>query len=92
MLYRNDPRLEVRSAGVRAEAQRRIGASDITWADVIFVMEPGHKKWIVERFRDTTLPPIITLDIPDDFVAHDPELQSLLRASVGPELERLLGE
>jgi predicted protein tyrosine phosphatase len=38
-LYRNEARLEVRSAGVRAEAKRRINEADLKWADVVFVME-----------------------------------------------------
>ncbi|MBL9174848.1 MAG: hypothetical protein JNL10_15025, partial [Verrucomicrobiales bacterium] len=38
-LYRNDARLEVRSAGVRIGARRRITQEDLEWADWIFVME-----------------------------------------------------
>lgn len=89
-IYRNDARLEVRSAGVRAEAKCRLTAADVTWADAIFVMEHKHKAWILERFRDQKLPRIIALDIPDDFTFLDPELQRLLRAAVDPEIEALL--
>jgi predicted protein tyrosine phosphatase len=31
-LYRSDPRLEVRSAGVRSNAKHRISVADIEWA------------------------------------------------------------
>jgi predicted protein tyrosine phosphatase len=90
-MYRNDARLEVRSAGVRSEAKRRLTPAEVSWADAIFVMEHKHKAWIQERFREQELPRIIVLDIPDDFTYLDPELQRLLRLSIDPELKSLLG-
>ena len=89
-LYRNDPRLDVRSAGVRAEAQRRVNEADLKWADVVFVMERDQKAWIQERFRDMELPPIDVLDVPDDFDAMEPQLQEILRSLLDPELDRLV--
>ena len=44
-IYRNDARLDVRSAGVRSEARRRVSEKDLLWADVVFVMEREHKLW-----------------------------------------------
>ena len=90
-LYRDHPQLEVRSAGIRPHARRRVGQGDIEWADAIFVMEREHKKWIQEHFRDVTLPPIEILDIPDDYRLKDIELQKLLRLAIDPELAVLLG-
>ncbi len=84
-LFRDDPRLEVRSAGVRSEALRRVGEKDLRWADVVFAMEREHKQWIAERFAGLELPPIDVLDIPDDYEFMDPELQRLLRAMLEPE-------
>src|ERR1035437_3878074 len=78
-LYRNDARLEVRSAGVRAEAKRRVGEADLKWADVVFVMEREHKQWIMMRFEDLELPLIEVLDVPDDFEVMDPQLQEMLK-------------
>src|SRR5437762_955595 len=89
-IYRNDPRLEVRSAGVRSDAKRRISASDIEWAEVIFVMDQDQKAWIREQFRDLQLPKIEVLDVPDSLVYMDPELQRLLRLSIDPEIAALL--
>ncbi len=66
-LYRNDARLEVRSAGVRSDANRRVSEADLKWADVVFVMEQEHKLWITMRFDDLKLPRIEVLDIPDEF-------------------------
>lgn len=91
-LYRNDARLEVRSAGVRTEAKRRISEADLKWADVVYVMERGHKSRILERFVGIALPPIDVLDVPDDFEVMDPELQELLRSLLDPEIARLVSQ
>ena len=89
-IYRNDARLEVRSAGVRTDAQRHISAGDVAWAQIIFVMDRDQQAWIRERFRNVTLPPISVLDIPDSLVYMDPKLQLLLREAIEPELVALL--
>jgi len=85
-LYRNDSRLEVRSAGVRPEARRRVSEGDLRWADVVFAMEREHKRWIVERFAGLELPSIDVLEIPDDYEFMAPPLLELLRAMLEPEL------
>jgi len=89
-LYRNDARLEVRSAGVNSGARRRVGEADLKWADVVFVMENGHKRWIQERFKGMTLPRIDVLDIPDEFEYMDEELQLTLRMMLDPEIDHLV--
>lgn len=89
-LYRNDPRLEVRSAGVRSQANRRVSEADLRWADVVFVMENEHKAWIQTRFAGIPLPRIDVLDIPDVFGYMDPQLQEMLRMMLDPEIEFLL--
>jgi len=89
-LYRKDPRVEVRSAGVRSEAKRRVSEADLKWADVVFVMEREHKQWIQQRFESLELPLIDVLEIPDEFEAMDPQLQAMLKSLLDPEIERLL--
>lgn len=91
-LYQNHPQLEVRSAGTRAQARRRLSQSDLAWADVVFVMEREHKAWIREQFQGMELPRIQVLEIPDNLEYMDPELQRILRLSVDPEIEALLKE
>ncbi len=86
-IYRDDPRVEVRSAGVRSEALRRVGEKDLRWADVVFAMEREHKRRIAEQFPQLELPPVDVLDIPDDYAFMDPELQRLLRAMLDPEID-----
>ena len=90
-LYRNDPRLDVRSAGVRSDAVRRVREADLKWADVVFVMEREQKKWIVEHFREFDLPEIDVLEIPDVFEVMDPRLQEMLRSLLDPEFAHRLG-
>jgi predicted protein tyrosine phosphatase len=90
-LYRNDARLEVRSAGVRAGANRRVSEADLQWADVVFCMEREHKTWITTRFEGLDLPPLEVLDIPDEYECMDPHLQEMLRLMLDPEFDALLG-
>ena len=89
-LYRNDARMEVRSAGVRSDANRRVSDGDLQWADVVFCMEREHKAWIAARFEGVDLPPIEVLDIPDEYEFMDPQLQEMLRLMLDPEFDVLL--
>ena len=92
-IYRNDPRIEVRSAGVRVGARRRISENDLRWADVVFVMEREHKHAILSRFDfipDFPFPPIEVLDIPDEFDFMQSALVEALKAAIDPELDHLL--
>src|SRR6266496_3549697 len=89
-LYRNDARLEVRSAGVRSDANRRVSEEDLRWADVVFAMEREHKVWILMRFEDLELPLIEVLDIPDEYEYMDPQLQEILRFTLDPEIDALI--
>ncbi|HAV61026.1 MAG TPA: protein tyrosine phosphatase [Verrucomicrobiales bacterium] len=91
--YRTDPRVEVRSAGVSTSAKRRLNAADLAWADLVLVMERSHRSRIIEQFRDAdSLPPIESLDIPDDYQFMDPELVELIRGAVEPLLAKRQGE
>lgn len=89
-IYRNDPRVEVRSAGVRTGASRRISEADLRWADVVFAMERDHKLWIRTRFEGIELPRIDVLEIPDEFEVMDPALIEALRMMLEPEIELLV--
>jgi predicted protein tyrosine phosphatase len=83
-LWRDSPRLNVRSAGTSSSARRVVSAGDLQWADVILVMETRHRDQLRERFgRDLRGVRIEVLDIPDDFKFLAPELVELLRLRVG---------
>lgn len=88
-LYRRDPRVAVRSAGVSAQSPHQISAADLAWADLVLVMEPEYGAWIRQRFRSGRLPRIVVLDIPDDYDAMAPELVAALQTAVEPHVRAL---
>lgn len=91
-VFRDDPRLSVRSCGLSPRSRRRIGADDLAWADVVFVMERGHRARLLSQFRDELgKTPLNVLDIPDDYQFMDPELVELLRDRVEWHIERFGG-
>lgn len=82
-VYASTPGLEVRSAGLSSSAVRRLRASDIEWADEIFVMESNHKSRLTKTFRDAAqFASIHVLDIPDDYDHMDPQLIEQIRSGV----------
>jgi predicted protein tyrosine phosphatase len=70
----------VRSAGVSVKSGHRISADDLSWADLVVVMEQRYKSRILGTFRDH--PPIVSLDIPDEFEFMDEDLIRLIREGV----------
>lgn len=87
-IYQNDPRVEVRSAGVSALARRKVTQKLLRWADLVLVMEPDHKRRVRERFSGIADDlRIEVLDIPDDYEFMDPELVSLVRERTEPWIE-----
>lgn len=86
-VYRNDPRVEVASAGVSSSARRRVTEGLLRWADLVFVMEHSHKERLREKF-----PAVVgdlrieVLDIADDHAFMDPVLVELIRSRVEPFL------
>lgn len=90
-IYRGDPRVAVRSAGVGAQARRTLTAADLAWADLVLVMERAHAARIRGDFgHEATLPAIGCLDIPDDYPFMDPELIELIRGGTESQLAGLL--
>ncbi|MBI1347339.1 phosphotyrosine protein phosphatase [bacterium] len=82
-VWRDDPRLSVRSAGLSPQARRRVTVGDLDWADVIFVMEDKHKTRLMAEFSGVVChTPVHVLHIPDEYRCMDPELVSELRRSV----------
>jgi len=87
-VYQNDPRVEVRSAGVSAAARQRVTAKLLQWADRVLVMEHEHKQRLREQFPDLIRDlRVEVLDIPDDYEFMDPELVTLIRERVEPLLD-----
>ena len=87
-LWRRHPGLAVRSAGTSPKARRTISAADVSWADVILVMESKHKSRLVADYsRLLQGKALHVLDIPDDYGYMDPELVEMLEISVAACLE-----
>lgn len=83
-VWRRHPLLSVRSAGTSAHARRKVTSQDISWADVIFVMESKHKSRLMAEFAALlTHKPLHVLDIPDEYQYMDPELVAQLQDTVG---------
>jgi predicted protein tyrosine phosphatase len=89
-LYRSDPRIVVRSAGVSEKSAHPISSADIIWADLILVMEERYAATIRAHFRHAVLPPIKSLDIPDEYAFMDAELIELLHSGVEDHIGLLL--
>ncbi|MFO1485675.1 MAG: phosphotyrosine protein phosphatase [Verrucomicrobiaceae bacterium] len=86
-VYQNDPRVEVRSAGVSASARRHVSEKLLRWADLVLVMEHVHKRRLREQFPDFVHElRVEVLDIPDDYEFMNPELVTLIRERVEPFL------
>lgn len=81
------PGIDVSSAGVDHDADNPVTPELLEWADLIFVMEPMHRRKLQQKFRVALNGKrIVCLGIPDDFEFMDPELVRLLRAKVPPFL------
>jgi len=85
-IFKNDPRFNIRSVGLRDKSERKVSEKDILWSNIILTMEDGHKAWIMGLFRHLDLPPIEVLNIPDDFEYMDSELIDLLNDRINDTL------
>src|SRR6056297_1911848 len=84
-IYRRDDRVSVRSRGTAKAAVQTIRSGDVTWVDVILVMEDKHRQRILADFPgEAKFKPIYVLDIPDDYQFMDDELVELIRSAAEP--------
>lgn len=90
-IYAHDPRIRVRARGVSSKSRRQIRAGDVEWADLILVMENRYKSRIAATYRKLCLPPVESLDIPDDFEFMDTELISRIKSGTEVHLSRRFG-
>lgn len=86
-IYRNDPRVEVKSAGVSANARRRVTEKLLRASDLVLVMEREHRQRLRSDFPEAAADVRIeVLDVPDDFEFMNPNLVALIRSRVEPLL------
>jgi predicted protein tyrosine phosphatase len=87
-LFKNSQTVNARSAGVGASARVKVTAKQVSWADIIFVMEKRHRTLLLDQLRaDVGRTPVIVLDIPDDFQFMDADLVELLKQRLAPHLD-----
>jgi protein-tyrosine phosphatase len=85
-IYKNDPRLEIRSAGISPSSVRKVSDNDMNWAELVLVMEKNQKNKVKEMFSHLELPQIDVLDIPDEYEFMDEELITMLKSSINTYL------
>jgi len=82
-LFQSDQRLSVRSGGTSDSSKRTIQQSDLSWADLILVMESKYESRIKSKFSDFgAFPPFHSLDIPDDYEFMSEDLIEILVPAV----------
>ena len=81
-LYRHDPRVSVRSAGLSSHSPHVLSASDLKWANLLIYMEKDHLERIKIMYPHTPLPKHTNLDIPDGYNYMDPELVEILKDKI----------
>lgn len=82
-IYQRDERLNVRSCGTSRDARQTIRLADISWADLVLVMEHKHKQRILAAFPDAMkFKSLHVLDVPDEYQYMDCELVEMLRVAV----------
>jgi predicted protein tyrosine phosphatase len=86
-VFREDPGLEVRSAGVDPDATVPVTRELLEWADLIFVMEKRQRNIVHKRYPEIYRgKPIICLYIPDQYELMEPALIQALQQRVAPHL------
>ena len=86
-IFRNDSRINPRSAGTSEESKRRLQAADFAWADLVVCMERKYVQRIKSLFPRVEMPPIECLNIPDKYIFMQPALIELLREGMDVILE-----
>ena len=87
-IFRNSQIMSVKSAGTSKTARIRVSRPLIDWSEVIFVMEPKHRRLLQDQFEEALAGKrLIVLDIPDEYKYMDEDLIRELEEVVGYYLE-----
>ena len=86
-IFAEHPGIACSSAGLNHGADNPLTPELVEWADLIFVMERGHKTKLSQGFKPhLNSQRVVCLNIPDNYKFMDPALVELLRAKVTPYL------
>jgi predicted protein tyrosine phosphatase len=81
------PGIEADSAGLSPDAEVRLSAEQVEWADLILVMERVHQQRLKRDFgKSLAGKRVAVLNIPDDYEFMEPALVELLKARCAPYL------
>lgn len=90
-VYRDDPRVSVRSRGTARSARQTIQSRDLAWADLVLVMEDKHRQRLRADYPgEIQFLRIEVLHIPDDYQFMERELIELIQASAEPFIDEAL--
>lgn len=82
-IFADWPGIETSSAGLNNDAENPVTPELLRWADIVFVMERGHRDKLSAKFKPHLgRTRVVCLEIPDEYGFMDPELIQLLRARV----------
>lgn len=74
--------IETASAGTAPDAEEKVTPDLLEWADIVFVMEPSHRKRLDKYAGCLKGKRVVTLNIKDDYEFMDEALVDLLWAKV----------
>jgi predicted protein tyrosine phosphatase len=86
-LFKNDHRFAIRSAGLSPKSDRKLTEQDLTWADLVLVMENDQRSKIKDRYRHVDLPPVEVLHIEDVYEFMEEELILILQDRINHSLK-----
>jgi predicted protein tyrosine phosphatase len=87
VIFAENPKLEVASAGLNNDAEVVVTPELIKWADIIFIMEKSHRNKLSKKFKKyLNKQRVICLDIPDIYEYMDYKLVNILKIKVSKYL------
>lgn len=86
-IFANYAGIETDSAGLSPDAELRLSADQVEWADVILVMECVHQQRLKRDFgKSLGGKKVAVLNIPDNYDFMEPALVELLKLKCAPFL------
>jgi predicted protein tyrosine phosphatase len=91
VLFSAYPGVSTMSAGTAPDAEVVVSADLIEWADIVFAMEPVHRRRLNDRFGEQLKGrKVVVLGIPDKYEYMDPDLVRFLRAKVSQHIRTVI--
>ena len=81
-LYKNDSRINIKSAGLSAQSEVVLNAKLVEWADLIIVMDNNQKNRIQNQYKANKIPRIENIRIKDEYDYLNPVLIQLLKERI----------